>query len=405
MKAVWEAFSLAVRSVVRSGLRSFLTILGVLIGIAAVVLVVALAESARSRVSEQIQGLGSNLIYVFNMPGGGQSRGRSGARLSLADAEAIRREAGNLEAVTVYAATKLDVQGSFDTARIDVAGADEHYVSVRGQSVTSGRDLNAADTRAKSRVALIGVTAARRLFGADDPVGSWVRVGRHRFEVVGLLSEKGQAAFGSDPDDSIIVPIRTWQTRVAPERGTRVDTIIASAPTSESVDDYRERIDQVMVERRRLPQDGRRDFRLLTPDGFREAQEAIFGVLTLVLVSVAGISLFVGGLGVMNILFVSVNERQREIGTRLSIGARPRDIRLQFLAEAVTLTLLGGVLGVVVATLGVFTLEQQLGWAMRISPGAVTLALLVSSLTGLVFGTLPAQRAARLDPIEALRHD
>jgi putative ABC transport system permease protein len=406
VNALWESLRLALRSIIRSGLRSLLTVLGVLIGIAAVVTVVSLGESARDQVSAQIQSLGSNLIYVFNGSGDGRSEGRerSGYRLSVRDAEAIRRQVNGL-AVTVYSSLESEVASDFESARVDVVGADQDYVTVRGYGILSGRDLTSSEVQAKAKVCLIGQTASAKLFGTSDPVGQSLRIGRHRFNVVGRLSAKGQNPFGTDQDNRIIMPIGSWQSRVSPGHAGRVDMIIASAPSAESVGSLRDQLDQVMLEQHRISLDGKRDYRLLTQDTFRQNEEEIYGVLSVVLVSVAAISLFVGGVGVMNIMLVSVNERRREIGTRLAVGARAGDIRLQFLAEAMTLTTLGGLLGLGLALGGIHVLEQQLGWVMRLNLAAVGTALATSLVLGLIFGFFPAQRAARLDPIEALRHE
>jgi putative ABC transport system permease protein len=407
MSAIWESIWLALCSIGRSKLRSVLTVLGVLIGTAAVVTVVALGESARAQVSAQIQSLGSNLIYIFNASGDGQSQAgeRAGYRLSVRDAEAIRRQVTGLKAITVYSSTAVQVGSEFESARVDVVGADQDYVTVRGYEVVSGRDLTLLEVQGKAKVCLLGQTASTKLFGDTDPVGHSVRIGRHRFAVVGRLSPKGQTPFGTDQDDRIIMPIGSWHARVSPGKAGRVDMIIASAPDSATVDGLRNQMDQVMLEQHRTPPDGKRSYRLLTQDTFRQNEEEIYGVLSVVLVSVAAISLFVGGVGVMNIMLVSVNERRREIGTRLAVGARRRDIRWQFLAEAMTLTTLGGIAGLALAQGGIEVLEDRLGWAMQLNLVAVLTALGTSLTLGLIFGLLPAQRAARLDPIEALRHE
>jgi len=407
MSALSTSFRMAIAALLRQRLRSVLTSVGILIGISAVVLVAALGTGARAEIDRQIQGLGSNVIFIFSHPSsksGVRSRASMGLGLTERDAESIRREATAVAAVTVYSEVPAQVVSEFSNAKIGVMGVDRHYFPVRGYEVESGRRFTESEEAVKSKVCLIGPTASAKLFGSVDPVGRWLRVGKHPFLVIGTLRSKGQSPF-EDQDDRILIPIGTWRSRVVPTLGDRVQLVMASAKSVERSAEAERQVRQILMQRHGIVEGEEPDFRIGTQEQFRQMQDAIFTVLTVLLLSVAAISLIVGGVGVMNIMLVGVTERTREIGIRMAIGAKPRDIQVQFLLEAIALTLFGGLSGIVLAAAVMLAFAEELGFPMRLSLEAVSVAMGTSVLIGLVFGFWPARRAAHLDPIEALRHE
>ncbi len=408
LSTLWSAVRLALHSLLRQRLRTVLTSLGILIGIAAVVIVVSLGKGARERVGSQLQTLGENVVYVFAQP-----TAKSGARsvlegpggLTLADAVALRREATALAAVTVYASVRLPVQSEYQNEQIDVVGGDEFYTQVRGYSLASGRDLTAEDVVQKRKVVLVGTTVTDKLFGPIDAVGRQIRIGRHSYRVVGALASKGQSPFGTDQDDRIVMPIGSWFSRVSPTIGDQVQIIMGQARDGSVVGQAERQVAEIMRQQHQIRDGEEEDFTIRTQKQFQETQDSIAGVISVLLLSVAAIALFVGGVGVMNVMLVTVNERKREIGLRMAIGARPADIRLQFLVEAIALTLLGGVLGLLLAAGVVLAMQSFFAGLLGFDTWSVAVALGTSLVIGIVFGFLPAHRAARLDPIEALRHE
>lgn len=407
MRTLLASFRLAFASLLRSKLRSALTSLGILIGIAAVVVVTALATGARERIGGQIESLGSNLIFIWSQPvtkSGARAQSGSVQGLTDRDAEAIRRGSSAVSGVAVYSEVKMQLVSQFANARTGVMGVDQDYMPVRGYEVANGRMWTPTEEQSKAKVALIGKTAATNLFGNIDPVGRWVRVGRYPFRIVGTLVPKGQSPF-EDQDDRLLIPIGAWRTRVSPMLGDGVQLIIASAKSAAHNDRAQRQIEAILRQRHGIAEGDEDDFRVRTQAAFKEQQDRIYGILTALLVSVAGISLFVGGVGVMNIMLVNVAERTREIGIRMAIGASRGDIQAQFLTEAVALTMFGGAAGLSLAVGIIVLLERTLGWTMRLSPEAVLVAVLTSTAVGLLFGFLPARRAATLDPIDALRQE
>lgn len=408
MNGFFAAVRLALRALSRSKLRSALTVLGILIGIAAVVVVVALGEGASGKIGGRIESLGSNVVYVFDQPvarSGLRSALGSSAGLTDGDVEAIAREAKAASAATGFTSTFVQVVTSFSNAQTNVIGTDLAYFPVRGFELATGRLWTAAEERAKARVGLIGPLAAGKLFGSADPVGRTVRIGRHPYVIIGTLVPKGTSPFGQDQDDRIMVPVGTWRAHVQPQLGSRVHMIMASAKSFERADQAVREIDAILRQRHHVPDGGLPDFVVRSQEQFRAMQERVVRVLTVLLLSVAAVSLFVGGVGVMNIMLVTVAERRREIGIRMAVGAEPGDIQLQFLVEAVALTAVGGTAGLVVAGALVALGRRFLGWAMELGAPAIVVAFGTSLVVGLVFGFLPARRAALVEPMEALRHE
>ncbi len=404
MRAVVASLRVALRQLGRRPLRSALTVLGILFGVAAVVVVIALASGARETVGAQIQSLGSNLVFVFSQPSA-KSGARSLERFNLTedDADAVRRETVASK-VAVWSQLTSQVESDFGNEKVSVMGVDEHYLAVRGFAVAEGREWTPTEQRQKAKVALLGKTAVKHLFGPVDPIGQRIRIERSSFVVVGVLASKGQSPF-EDQDDRVLVPMTTFRTRLAPSPGKRVQLLLASAPTAAQVPRLSREITSLLRQRHRLKGDAEDDFRVRTQAQFKEMQEKVFGILTALLTFVAAISLLVGGVGVMNVMLVSVRERTREIGIRMAIGATGGDVRAQFLLESVVLTLLGGLGGLLLAVVLAALVERLADFPVRVDSFGVAVALSTSSVVGLVFGYLPARRASRMDPIEALRHE
>jgi putative ABC transport system permease protein len=408
VRAFVAAVRLALVALARSKLRSALTVLGILVGIAAVVVVVALGEGATGKIGSRIETLGSNVIYVFDQPvarSGLRSARGSSAGLTDGDVEAIAREAKSASAATSFSSTMIQAVTSFSNSQAYVIGTDLAYFPVRGFDLATGRLWTPSEERAKSRVALIGPSAAAKLFGTADPVGRSVRLGRHPYLIVGTLVAKGTSPFGQDQDDRLVVPVGTWRAHVQPQLGKRVHMIMASAKSFERADAAVQEIDAILRQRHHVAEGATPDFVVRSQEQFRAMQERIIRILTVLLLSVAAVSLFVGGVGVMNIMLVTVAERRREIGIRMAVGAQPADIQLQFLVEATALTAVGGALGILLAAGLVGAAKRYLGWAMDLGAPALLVALTTSLVVGIVFGFLPARRAALVEPMEALRHD
>jgi len=402
---LWETVLLSLRAIRRNALRSSLTVLGIVIGVAAVITMVTLGSGATAKITADISKLGSNMLQVrpgqvFGGPGG--ARGAT-VYFEIADAAAIEREIPGLRAVAPVASRSAQaIYGNTNWAT-SATGSTNAYLEVRDWPLETGRPFTDGELRAGQAVCILGHTVRRELFGGDDPLGATIRLRRIAFKVVGVLAAKGQSSFGTDQDDVVLIPLRTLQRRII--GNTDVGTIMVSAADGVSTTKVQADLTRLLRERRRIALDQEDDF---TVRDMKEIVATLTGttrVLTALLGAVAAVSLLVGGIGIMNIMLVSVTERTREIGTRLAIGALEREVLLQFLVEAVVLACLGGLCGIALGLAGAALGARLLDVPFVFSPGIITLAFLFSGAVGVVFGFFPARQAARLDPIEALRHE
>jgi putative ABC transport system permease protein len=400
---IWSSLSLALREIRRNLLRSFLTLLGIVIGVAAVIVMVTLGEGATLAVRQQVASMGSNLLVL--RPGQGMGPGSSvdAPSFSPADIGALRREVPGLAAVAPSATRTLTAVAGNSNWPTAVIGIDGHYLAARSWSIAAGRPFTESELRSGKGVCLLGETARRELFGSLDPIGERLRIKTISCEVVGLLAPKGQSGMGSDQDDTILMPLRTLQRRITGKREVRV--VYLSVAEGRRLEQVQAEVERLMRERRRI---GRGEDDNFSVRDMREVANMLTGttkVLTSLLGAVASVSLLVGGIGIMNIMLVSVTERTREIGVRLAIGAREREVLAQFLVEAVVLSSIGGVLGILLALAASIGLADSLQVPFVFNGRICLQAFLFSAAVGVIFGFFPARRAARLDPIEALRHE
>ncbi|HEY3593747.1 MAG TPA: ABC transporter permease [Polyangiaceae bacterium] len=408
MTGIWGSIVLALTAIARAKVRASLTVLGILIGVAAVVIVTALGTGVERRIRSQIESLGSNVIFVYpqsNQRSGARGARGSGGRLTEADGRAIARDATSVAAVVPFLQAQAQVVAGDRNVLTNVVASSRRYLEVRGFSLADGANFTEGDEHVKAKVCLLGSTVKENLFGSEDAVGQIVRVGRYPFRVLGVLARKGQLPGGEDQDDRLVMPAGTFRSRILPTAPGRVHTLLVSASDRLTVGRASAQIESILRQRHRIAPEDEPDFGVRTQAEFLKTQEQIFDTLKALLVGIAMVALGVGGIGVMNIMLVSVTERTREIGIRMAIGAREGDVRLQFLVEAITLCMLGGILGTALGLGAIYALSRTLGWSMFLPPEALLVALCTSFGTGVLFGFWPAERAAHLDPIEALRHE
>ncbi len=402
---------IALRALATNKLRSALTMLGIVIGVSAVIVMIAVGAGAQARVEEQIRALGSNLLHVMpgaRTQGGLRLAAGSSQTLSEDDAAAINRDiAGALAAPALRGGAQV-VWGNANWST-QIYGTTTDYLQVRDWPLTEGRVFEPAEMSGAAKVCLLGTTVVRELFGSTDPLGQVIRFKRVPFTVIGVLQTKGQSLMGSDQDDIVIVPLATARSRVlgsaAQARQRAVQSIWVKALEGHAMKRVEDDVRALLRQRHRLPPGADDDFWLRNLQEVMAAQEASSRVLALLLAAVASVSLLVGGIGIMNIMLVSVTERTREIGLRMAVGARRRDILGQFLVEAVTLSLIGGLAGIALGVATAFAIGSFLGWRVLLAPEAVAIAFAFAFGVGVLFGFYPARKAARLNPVDALRFE
>ena len=396
----------AFKSIVKNKMRTLLTMLGIIIGVAAVIVMVAIGKGAEKRIQDQIASMGTNLLTIF--PGSMQSRGvrmgpDSGVQLTLDDVERLKRDATLVQAVSPMVRSGAQLIGGSGNWNTSVWGVSEQYLEIRDWTLSSGEFFSSADVRAQNKFCVVGQTIVRNLFAGDDPVGQQLRVRNVPFRIIGVLKERGQSSFGMDQDDLIIAPYSTVMTRLSGH--AHVNQILVRAVSLEQMDQAQAEVTRIMREAHRIPEGGEDDFTVRNQTDIASTAQETSSVLTMLLASIASISLLVGGIGIMNIMLVSVTERTHEIGIRMAIGARGRDILVQFLIEAVVLSLSGGLIGVLIGFLATWIVNMATDWITVISPTNVLLSFGFAGAVGIFFGYYPARKAAALNPIEALRYE
>jgi putative ABC transport system permease protein len=406
-----QSIRIALRSLRVNKLRSALTMLGIIIGVGAVIAMVAVGAGASARVAEQIQSLGSNLIIVLSgsVTSGGIRMGQ-GSQLTITedDSAAIARE---IAAVQVSApavrGTAQVVAGNLNWSTV-IQGVTADYFEARDWPVVTGRPIGPEDVEGATKVVLLGQTTALNLFGEADPIGQIVRVRKVPFTVIGTLDRKGQSTWGQDQDDVVVIPISSAKKKVLGKSNSNpraVGSISVKIRAGEDMAEAEHQIRELLRQRHRLQPYQDDDFWLRNLSEVLQTQEESSRVMTSLLAAIASVSLLIGGIGIMNIMLVSVTERTREIGLRMAVGARGRDILGQFLIEAVTLALIGGIVGIAIGLGSAEALTAYFQWRTEVAPQAIALAFSFAAAVGVTFGFYPALRAARLDPIEALRYE
>jgi putative ABC transport system permease protein len=403
---VGSTINVAFRALRRNKLRSALTALGIIIGVAAVIAMVGIGNGAKAQVEAQIASLGQNIILVFSgsTTSSGIRTGWGGAgTLKIEDAEAIRREVSGVTAVSEEVVSTTQVAAGNQNWFTRIYGESADYLDIRQWPLADGAPFTPQDVRSANKVCVIGRTTATQIYGNDDPIGQVLRVKNVPFTITGVLTPKGLSAQGVDQDDIVIMPYTSAMKRVA--GGTTLRNINVQVGDANQMDGAQKQIIDLLRQRHNIRPGRDDDFTVRSQQEIADAATATTNVMTGLLGAIAGVSLVVGGIGIMNIMLVSVTERTREIGTRMAVGAHGRDILTQFLIEAISLSSVGGILGIIIGIAAAKTIAITRHWPALISPGSIVIAFLVSAAVGIFFGFYPARKAAALDPIEALRYE
>jgi putative ABC transport system permease protein len=388
----------SLRSIFRNRIRSLLTSLGIIIGVGSVIVMVAVGQGSQAQISRQIASMGTNLIMV--MPPRGP---RQANRITKADVTKLRIESSYLSAITGEVRDTFKVVGGSGYWSTSVLGVEPDYLKIKQWGMKSGDSFTEKDLEARSKVAMIGSTVAKKLFGDSDPIGERIRIGTTPFTITGVLAAKGSTGMGDDQDDVVIIPLDTALTRLMQTRF--LGSIQMSAVSERLMDQAQSEVDQILRESHRLSAGDTADFDVMNQSEIIKTASQTSQTLTTLLAAIAGVSLLVGGIGIMNIMLVSVTERTREIGIRMSVGARKKDILLQFLSESIILSLMGGVIGIILAIVVSALLNSVANVPTVIAPGIIAASAGFATIVGVFFGYYPARKAANLYPIDALRYE
>jgi len=400
---------IALRAIQRNKLRAFLTMLGIIIGVAAVITMMSIGEGSKQSIQDTFSSMGSNMITVrpYNnspMPGGVRLGAASVQSLTLSDVDKIKQEVSEISALSPGVSSSGQAIRGANNWPTSLQGVSSDYLQIRQLSIKNGSNFTEEQVKASAKVCLVGQTVVDNLFKeSEDPVGQIIRFGKIPFQIIGVLNAKGQNTFGQDQDDIIIAPYTTVMKRILAT--TYLQNIYAATPTEALSNQAMEHMTTVLRENHRIREGSENDFEVRTMAELIQMLSSTSGMMTSLLTAVAGISLLIGGIGIMNIMYVSVTERTREIGLRLSIGARGRDILWQFLTEAVVISMTGGVMGAILGILTSFMISNLAHWPILISESSIIISFFVCVITGVFFGYYPAVKAAALDPIEALRYE